>query len=377
MPTASRIVHVGLYDPQALDGVSATIVGQCDGLAALGLDLEIWTFHPGTGQVIESKTPTGIPVFSLPRYRNLFLAALKAPPRTSEWIRARLPKIQLFHLHSVFSPHNNYLGNLGIPYVITPNGGWSDSVIRGRRKVLKKIWISFFESRLWRNARFVQAVSVLEARQLGQLNCIAKVIHLPNGVRPIGVNQCPPFEKRDIWLFLGRLALEQKGLDLLLDSYALYAKAASDVPKLVITGPDFRGNLSILKQRTERLGITDKIEFTGPLRGLDKERIWARTELFLHPSRWEGMPLAILEAMGHGIPCLVSPETGLGEWIEENQAGWMVESDISKLAQAFTRIHRDKKTLSARGTNALIGVQRDYSWDSISKRLFLQYQHNS
>lgn len=377
MPVTPRIVHVGHYDPQALDGVSATIVGQCEGLAALGANLEIWTFHPGIAQVTESKTESGITIFSLPRYGNLFLAALKAPRRTTEWIRARLPEIKLFHLHSVFSPHNNFLGNLGLPYVITPNGGWSDSVIHGRRGGLKKIWISIFESKLWKNARFVQAVSVLEATQLGQLKGIANVIHLPNGVLSIDENRSTPFEERDIWLFLGRLALEQKGLDLLLDAYSEFNSLTRDAPKLVLAGPDFRGDLRLLQQQAERLGIAGKIEFTGPLRGSAKERIWERTELFLHPSRWEGMPLAILEALGHGIPCLVSPQTGLGEWVENNEAGWMVDLEIGKLVQAFQRIHRDRQTLPIRGRNALIGVQRDYSWNSITTNLLSQYQHIS
>jgi glycosyltransferase involved in cell wall biosynthesis len=374
MSTTLRIVHVGLYDPQALNGVSATIVGQCEGLAAHGTNLEIWTFHPGITQVTESKTESGIPIFSLPRYGNLFLAALKAPRRTTEWIRARLPVIQLFHLHSVFSPHNNFLANLGTPYVITPNGGWSDSVIHGRRGTLKKIWISLFESKLWKNARFVQAVSHVEANQLCRLKKIADVIHLPNGVFLNDENQSSPFDKRDIWLFLGRLALEQKGLDMLLDAYAEFTRLSKDAPKLVLAGPDFRGDRLLLQQQAERLGIAGKIEFTGPLRGVEKERIWEQTELFLHPSRWEGMPLAILEALGHGIPCLVSPQTGLGDWIEKNEAGWMVELNIDELARAFERINRERQTLPVRGKNALIGVQRDYSWNSITKNLLSQYQ---
>lgn len=375
MSSPPRIVHVGHYDPQAMDGVIATIVGQCEGLAALGTTLEIWTFQPGIAQVSESKTESGIPVFFLPRYKNPFLAAIKAPRKTTEWIGTRLPEIQLFHLHSVFSPHNNFLGKLGIPYVVTPNGGWSDSVIHGRREALKKLWISLFEKKLWKNARFVQAVSVLEATQLGRLTGMGKVIHLPNGVCSIDVSQCSRFESRDIWLFLGRLALQQKGLDTLLEAYAQFVGAVADAPKLIIAGPDFRGDLLLLQRQIERLGIGDKIELPGPLRGVEKKRVWDRAQLFLHPSRWEGMPLTILEALGHGVPCLVSPQTGLGEWIENNEAGWMVEATISEMAKIFEQIHRDRKTLAVRAKNAATAVHRDYSWDSITQALLAQYKH--
>ena len=375
MSATPRIVHAGHYDPQAMDGVIATIVGQCEGLAALGTSLEIWTFQTGIAEVSESKTESGIPVFLLPRYKNPFLAAIKAPRSTTKWIRSRLPEIQLFHLHSVFSPHNNFLGKLGIPYVVTPNGGWSDSVIHGRRGTLKKLWISLFEKKLWKNARFVQAVSVLEATQLGRLTGMGKIIHLPNGVHSIDLSQCSRFESRDIWLFLGRLALQQKGLDTLLNAYAQFVGAVADAPNLILAGPDFRGDQLLLQQQIEKLGIGDKIEFPGPLRGSEKKRVWDRAQLFLHPSRWEGMPLAILEALGHGIPCLVSPQTGLGEWIEDNEAGWMVEPTISGMAQIFEQIHRDRQTLAVRAKNASIAVNRDYSWDSITQALFAQYKH--
>ena len=47
MPISLRIVHVGNNDLLAMDGVSAAIVGQCKGVAELGIELEIWTLYLG------------------------------------------------------------------------------------------------------------------------------------------------------------------------------------------------------------------------------------------------------------------------------------------------------------------------------------------
>jgi glycosyltransferase involved in cell wall biosynthesis len=249
-------------------------------------------------------------------------------------------------------------------------------VIHGRRSVQKKIWVSLFESKLWRNAEFIHAVSPLESGQLARIAGIPEIVHIPNGVRCVDANRTGNFENRTVWLFLGRLALEQKGLDILLDAYASFSRSCDDVPKLVLAGPDFRGGQQWLQRRAGELGIGDKIDFTGPLIGSAKERIWDRSELFLHPSRWEGMPLAILEAMGHGVPCLVSPETGLGDWIEKNDAGWVVESGVDNLSEAFGRIHGNRKALVTKGSNAWLGAKRDYSWDSIARSLLSKYHSN-
>src|SRR5215471_42145 len=109
-----RIVQVGNYDRNALDGVSTTVVGQCDALAQLGIPLEIWSFEVGLSGVHEEQTSSGISIYRIPRFKNPVLAALLLPRTARVWIRRRLPEVALFHLHSVFSPPNNYVAKLGI-----------------------------------------------------------------------------------------------------------------------------------------------------------------------------------------------------------------------------------------------------------------------
>lgn len=365
-----KVVHVGLYDPMALDGVSITLVGQCEALRALGVDVEVWTFRCECKRVTMTTTESGITMYNLGRYKNPVLAAVLLPKSTRQWVASRLKEIGCFHLHSVFSPAHNLLGRMGVPFVVTPNGGWGEAVLRGRRAMLKSIWIFFFEANLWKKARFVQAVSRVEEEHLTSLPGIARTVYIRNGVDAVA--DSGPSERKN-FLFLGRLAVEQKGLDLLLRAYAEFAKGVSDVPRLRLVGPDFRGGLKVLGELAKDLGISQWVDFVGPLSGDQKREAIFSAALFLHPSRWEGMPLAILEALAHGVPCLVSPQTGMAEWIVDNNCGWAVSGEIGALAAMLRKLHDDPQGLKQAAGNTRACVSRDYAWTNIADELKRQY----
>ncbi len=371
----SLIVHVGNYDPDALEGVAITLVGQCNALLESGLPVEVWTFRGDVTEVSSRKYPNGLEVHVLPRHRNQFLAAMALPPVTKEWIARRLPEVRFFHLHSVFSPHNNRVASLGIPYAVTPNGGWGPAVILGRRSLMKRIWIRLFEESLWKRASFIQAVSSNEVADLGKLDAGLNVTLIPNGTNIVPRVETPePLPRR--WLFLGRLAVDQKGLDLLLRGYALAKAQGTPLPHLIFAGPDFRGGMDSLKSLAKELAIEGEVAFTGPVTGAAKESLWSSCELFLHTSRWEGLPLAILEALGHGIPCLVTPETGMAGWIDTNLCGWTVEGEVSSIARALESLARNPEQVLERAANTQSAAQRDFSWAAISRRLEEHYPGN-
>lgn len=163
-----RVVHIGGYNPQAMDGVSTALVGQCDALHQLGVPLELWGFDPAISEVVEGFTPTGIPLVRLPRHRHPLRAVFSFPAVTKRWLRERLPGVGCFHLHSVFLPSNNLVADLGVPYVISPHGGWGPRVLKGRNRLAKAAWVFLRERRLWSRARMVQAVSEAEKEEIGR-----------------------------------------------------------------------------------------------------------------------------------------------------------------------------------------------------------------
>jgi glycosyltransferase involved in cell wall biosynthesis len=70
-----------------------------------------------------------------------------------------------------------------------------------------------------------------------------------------------------------------------------------------------------------RLGLQGRVTWAGPLVEADLERVWARTDLLLHPSRSETWGMVVSEALAHGIPAVVARGTGAQEALTHRGGG--------------------------------------------------------
>lgn len=364
------IVHVGEYAHDALNGVSATVAGQCDALHREGVALEIWNFDSTITEVREGTTQCGIPLFQLPRFQHPLVAASMLPATTRQWIKSRRAEIHRLHLHSVFVPSNNLLADLGIPYIVTPNGGWGEGVLKGRNRFLKSVWIALREKKLWSRAQAIQAVSESEARELAQLPGMARIIYIPNGV------EIPPLKQihgaRAVWLYLGRFAVEHKGLDRLISSYARCLKSSEALPKLVLAGPDFREGKTAVLQMIAEHALEDHVVLRDPVVGEEKGRLFGEASLFVHTSRWDGMPLSVLEAMAHGLPCLVTEGTNMVPVIREFDCGFPAGDSLEEIQKAM--ILAQESNLKGMGARARHCVEEHFSWSSVAAKLMSLYE---
>jgi glycosyltransferase involved in cell wall biosynthesis len=366
------VIHVGQYGTASFDGVSVTVAGQVDGLHTDGLPVEVWSFCGDTPEPTLHQTLAGAPHWKLPVESSRLMSAIRLHPLTISWIRNRLSEIGLFHIHSVFTPRNNLVAKLGKPYVLTPNGGWSPRVLSGRNRLAKSVWIQVMEKWMWSNASGIQAVSESEAVELRQLPSVAPVRYIPNGMNIPECSGGPTHSGRDLWLFIGRLAIEQKGLDRMVRAYALCKDSGTALPPLVIAGPDFRGGHAVLSDLIRSLGMEQWIQLPGPVVGLQKRELLARASLFLHTSVWEGMPLAMLEAMANGIPCLATAGTNLKDVITQYGAGYPAGESVPEIAAAMAHA-RDGNTRRA-GLAARCMVRRNFSWPSVARELQEMYR---
>jgi glycosyltransferase involved in cell wall biosynthesis len=336
------------------------------------MPVEVWQFEAGLETVTHFDSESGVRVYRLPRFKSSLWAALRVPRSTLHWLRPRLDEIGLFHLHSVFSAPNNFVAGLAKPYAVTPQGGWSPDVIKGRHAALKAAWIRLFEKRLWSSAAFIQAVSPKEASDLKQLPGMTRIETVPNGV-DLADSVSRSGQGRHSWLFLGRVAVRQKGLDTLLRAYAEAAREVDDLPPLIIAGPDFRGGVEALKAIARQLGITHKITFPGPVAGTEKTAMFDKASLFLHVSRWEGLPLVMLEALAHGLPCVVTSETGMGEWMKEKECGWVTRPGAESLTALLRRLAQNPDEVRRHGARAREAVSADFAWSKVADRLAALY----
>jgi glycosyltransferase involved in cell wall biosynthesis len=238
--------------------------------------------------------------------------------------------------------------------------------------LLKFLWIIWREKRIWSKALFVQAVSPAERANLIKLPGMASVVTIPNGsILPEDAGLVP----RDIWLFIGRLAIEQKGLDLLVESYASCVHAGIELPHLVLAGPDFRGGRSFLEELIAAHGVENRVTIRGPVVGTEKGELLRRASLFLHTSRWEGLPLSILEALAHSIPCLLTEGTNISAEVEAAGAGISCKTGTKEVSEAMRLASDlDKSTM---GRAAREFISDNYSWHRITERLLAEYTRSS
>ncbi len=109
--------------------------------------------------------------------------------------------------------------------------------------------------------------------------------------------------------FLGRITF-QKGPEYFIEAAAKVLKRTKNV-RFVMAGSGDMMNRAI--RQAARLGITDRFHFTGFLRGMDVQKMFALSDVYIMPSVSEPFGISPLEAMRTGVPSIISKQSGAAE----------------------------------------------------------------
>jgi glycosyltransferase involved in cell wall biosynthesis len=289
------------------------------------------------------------------------------------------------HFHSMHILRNVVLADslcrAGIPYCVTPHGALFPIALERNR--FRKLVVAMLVERHYLNgALFIHAVSPNEVEAVRRYGVSRPVVVVPNGLppeafvrpsRPEALYDAHPWLRdRRVFMFIGRLDPWQKGLDLLIEAFR--AAGLHDAG-LVLVGPDFRGSHRTLATLADRLGISSQLVFTGPVFGDDRANLLAAADVFVHPSRWEGLSLSVLAAAAAGKPCLITRAADpLGE-LERAQAAFVVEASVSSIAGGLSRAATlDSRELQMMGARARQVADAHFMWPAIAGRLVEAYQ---
>ncbi|MFD6991961.1 glycosyltransferase [Streptomyces sp. NPDC059943] len=162
---------------------------------------------------------------------------------------------------------------------------------------------------------------------------------------------------------IGRLD-DQKGIDLLLESWASVAGARPDW-RLRIYGAG--QDEAALKERCTALGLDGSVDWMG--RTDDVAAALAECSVFVQSSRGEGFPLALMEAMASGVPCAAFDcAPGVREIVRDGGDGLLAPpGDTDALAGRLLRLTGNPRLRDTLGERARLNVQR-YSQDEILHR---------
>jgi len=307
-----------------------------------------------------------------------------------EWIsriKSEFGAPDIVHFHTIYIPFNSALARrcreVGWPYVVTAHGGLSKTV--QKVSAVKKNLANFlcFRSYL-RHAAAIHALCENEAKDILADFDVKKVFVVPNGIdehlldasKTLKPAYLGDFGKEcDLILgFVGRIDIYHKGIDILLQAMGVLKSQSVGLKwKLFMIG-SFRGKKDeqFFCSTIRSLGLENEVIFLGPRYGEEKLRYMRAFDIFVHTSRYEGMPMTVLEAMALGLPCLVTPATNMADVVSE-AGGWVAEGQPDAIAKAIQEIYNSRASLPAIGKNTQNLACLRFDWHTIARQLKNEY----
>jgi len=254
----------------------------------------------------------------------------------------------------------------GIPYIITPRGSLTTQAQHGTiTKRIKKAIANLLIFRPYtRNALALQYLTPAEKHDSGN-KWNPKSFVVPNGFSTPTRKKETFSEKGLTAVFIGRLDLYHKGLDILLEAcnqereYLIAARF-----KLLIYGPQ-RYDYQKIKKYISQNELHKIVNLNGEIAGKAKEDVLLSSDLFVLTSRFEGHPMGLVEAVAYGLPSLVTPGSNMADVIAEYDAGWVSEPTTEAIAENLKEIIGYKNLLPDKSENAR-RLSLNYEWSVIA-----------
>jgi glycosyltransferase involved in cell wall biosynthesis len=381
-----RVAHFGTYGVDTADGTEKTLAGLVAFMSEYGVTSEVWQREVGAATV-RQRVVDGCQVWEVPAYPWPASFARGLLPAARQFVKSRQEHVDLVHFHSGFVPEAPAVAALlRIPYVCAPNGAYSQANLQASDAWFKQVLFRMRERRFVKRARFVHTVSAGEDEALHKLLPDVKTVLVPNAMDlrtvPEVAHRRPPLEAGaplDL-VFLGRLAVEQKGLDRLLDAYAAFLAITHDTrTRLRLVGPDYRKGRAMVEAMLSRLGLDERVQLQDSVFGAAKWSLLERAHALVYLSRWDGLPFSVLEALSVRLPVLITPATNLGPLVEQHQAGIVVSGDdILETARGIERLVNLPATqYASMGARARRLIEDHFAWPAVAGRMADAYREGA
>jgi glycosyltransferase involved in cell wall biosynthesis len=254
----------------------------------------------------------------------------------------------------------------GIPYIVTSHGGDLFG-LRGKLAAAMK-------RRVAADCSAMTVVSTAmrdEAARIGLHPPMLEVLPMGVDLQQRFVPDPAQARAHDELLFVGRL-VPKKGLAYLLDAMPLVIAQRPQV-RLVIAG--FGPEQAGLQARASQLGIADRIEFTGATPQSELPTLYRRASVFVAPfirdssGDQEGLPVALMEAVGCGCPVVVGDVAGVRDLLGEAAGDMCVRpEDSAALAAAILAALRDPEAAAMRALQVRDAAAARVDWRHVAAR---------
>lgn len=253
--------------------------------------------------------------------------------------------------------------NNKIPSVIIPHGSLSLQA-QTQKKIAKKILNHLYVNDYLKRSASVQFLSEREKKASASFSVNESFV-IGNGIE--NAERYNGKRKKQI-VFIGRLDIYIKGLDVLTDSVNLARECLRENQyRIIICGPSQNGSYEELQNKIKKIGIEDIVFLKNGIYGDEKKKLLSSSMLYIQLSRTEALPTSILEAMSYSLPVIVTPGTSFSEVVSKNDLGCSVNYDPEVVARAIERMIL-RSDLAECGARASEYVRKNYSWTHVLDR---------
>lgn len=294
-----------------------------------------------------------------------------------KYILKNIGKIDLVIFHGMYLPNlwkiwRYFVMKKNIPYVVVPHGS-STNFAQRKSKLKKRLANIVCVNSYMKNSQAIHFLSYQEMKETKK-RWKERYFIVGNGIYPAEKNEYQSCKKSSIDLvYIGRLDIYHKGLDILLEA----CKEIDDylrkyTVKIYLYGSDVCGDKEKLIDMIRKFEISDIVKVCDPIYEEEKRKILNSTDYFIQTSRFEGMPMGILEALSYGIPVIVSEGTGMAELVLNNECGW-VGNNCVDISKAIIKAIDSKEDQKKYEENAF-KCAKLFFWDSIAKETINNYK---
>jgi glycosyltransferase involved in cell wall biosynthesis len=276
----------------------------------------------------------------------------------------------IFHIHGgwvpVFSSIGKLLHKYEIPFVFTPHGAYN-TIAMNRSFWSKRIYFSLFEKKLLQNATKIHCIG--KSEMVG-LKCIFendKSILVPYGFENNAEVTLENSKNETIVFgFIGRLDIYTKGLDTMIIAFKKLLKKHPNTQLWIVGDSKEKAKLD---QMIIENDLSKNVTLFGGKFGVEKDNLLKQMDVFVHPSRNEGLPTSVIEAASYGKPCIVTDATNIGDLITEYQCGETIynqdSKELCKSMTKFAMIWNNQYDFTEIRQNAVRMVKENFNWKKV------------
>lgn len=196
-----------------------------------------------------------------------------------------------------------------IKYILSPRSNLMKEALK-KSFIKKKLALCSYAKFVLNNAASIHFLNVEERNNSLDLGVDSFISR--NGLSLINCDLEEFNNRKNQIVFIGRLDVHHKGIDLLIDAiHLLKHELIKGNWQVFLIGPDSVNNKNDIYRKITFLGLENIVKIISEKVGVEKQKILMESKVFVHPSRYEGQPQSVIEAMSCGLIPVVTPGSNM------------------------------------------------------------------